>query len=78
MKIFRLLLVGVAGFEPAISCSQSRRDNRATLHPAGQVRILPPLLFFFGPATFPPQAGRDNRATLHPGPSAKKTSCGLF
>jgi hypothetical protein len=27
------LLVGVAGFEPAASCSQSRRDNRATLHP---------------------------------------------
>jgi hypothetical protein len=23
----------VAGFEPAASCSQSRRDNRATLHP---------------------------------------------
>ena len=28
-------LVGVAGFEPATSCSQSRRDNRATLHPEG-------------------------------------------
>ena len=27
------ILVGVAGFEPAASCSQSRRDNRATLHP---------------------------------------------
>ena len=25
--------VGVAGFEPATSCSQSRRANRATLHP---------------------------------------------
>ena len=25
--------VGVAGFEPATSCSQSRRDNRATLYP---------------------------------------------
>ena len=24
----------MAGFEPAASCSQSRRDNRATLHPA--------------------------------------------
>ncbi len=23
----------MAGFEPATSCSQSRRDNRATLHP---------------------------------------------
>jgi hypothetical protein len=29
------LFVGVAGFEPATSCSQSRRDNRATLHPEG-------------------------------------------
>src|SRR5690606_338479 len=28
-----ILVVGVAGFEPAASCSQSRRDNRATLHP---------------------------------------------
>ena len=27
------IFVGVAGFEPAASCSQSRRDNRATLHP---------------------------------------------
>ena len=27
------VFVGVAGFEPATSCSQSRRDNRATLHP---------------------------------------------
>ena len=29
----RLYFVGVAGFEPATSCSQSRRDNRATLYP---------------------------------------------
>ncbi len=28
-----LFLVGVAGFEPATSASQTRRDNRATLHP---------------------------------------------
>ena len=27
------VFVGVAGFEPATSCSQSRRDDRATLHP---------------------------------------------
>ncbi len=32
-RTFQLLFVGVAGFEPATSCSQSRRDNRATLHP---------------------------------------------
>jgi hypothetical protein len=30
---FVRFFVGVAGFEPAASCSQSRRDNRATLHP---------------------------------------------
>ena len=29
----RDLNVGVAGFEPATSASQTRRDNRATLHP---------------------------------------------
>ncbi len=28
-----LFEVGMAGFEPATSCSQSRRDNRTTLHP---------------------------------------------
>ena len=28
-----MVLVGVAGFEPATSASQTRRDNRATLHP---------------------------------------------
>jgi hypothetical protein len=28
-----LMFVGVARFELATSCSQSRRDNRATLHP---------------------------------------------
>ena len=34
-KLFKK--VGVAGFEPAASCSQSRRDNRATLHPEGKI-----------------------------------------
>ena len=33
MMSFDTIFVGVAGFEPAASCSQSRRDNRATLHP---------------------------------------------
>ncbi len=28
-----VISVGVAGFEPATSCSQSRRANRTTLHP---------------------------------------------
>ena len=32
-QIYEKTFVGVAGFEPAASCSQSRRDNRATLHP---------------------------------------------
>ncbi len=31
---FFFFRVGVAGFEPATFCSQSRRANRATLHPA--------------------------------------------
>ncbi len=35
----QLFFVGVAGFEPAASCSQSRRDNRATLHPEFSVQI---------------------------------------
>ncbi len=29
----RSYLVGMAGFEPAASCSQSRRANQAALHP---------------------------------------------
>jgi hypothetical protein len=32
--------VGVAGFEPAASCSQSRRDNRATLHPVSGCKYI--------------------------------------
>ena len=39
-KIVWLLLVGVAGFEPAASCSQSRRDNRATLHPVNSKAVF--------------------------------------
>lgn len=34
-----MLKVGVAGFEPATSCSQSRRDNRATLHPESVMKF---------------------------------------
>jgi hypothetical protein len=32
-----LYSVGVAGFEPATSSSQTRRDDRATLHPVALV-----------------------------------------
>jgi hypothetical protein len=35
-----VIFVGVAGFEPAASCSQSRRDNRATLHPEAGAKII--------------------------------------
>ena len=41
----RILVVGVAGFEPAASCSQSRRDNRATLHP--EKKFLKKRMFLF-------------------------------
>ncbi len=30
---YDMTFVGVAGFEPAASTSQTWRDNRATLHP---------------------------------------------
>jgi hypothetical protein len=33
------LFVGVAGFEPATSWSQTRRDDRATLHPECGISI---------------------------------------
>jgi hypothetical protein len=32
--------VGVAGFEPATSASQTRRDNRATLHPENGYHLI--------------------------------------
>ena len=38
--------VGVAGFEPATSWSQTRRDNRATLHPAAESKGFEPLVPF--------------------------------
>ena len=34
-------LVGMAGFEPAASCSQSRRANQAAPHPVEPIRSLP-------------------------------------
>ena len=33
-------MVGVAGFEPAASCSQSRRANQTALHPERRVNVL--------------------------------------
>ena len=32
--------VGVAGFEPATSCSQSRHSNQAELHPEGSRSVV--------------------------------------
>src|SRR6266545_719666 len=32
--------VGVAGFEPATSCSQSKHSNQAELHPAGARSVV--------------------------------------
>ena len=43
----RLYFVGVAGFEPAASCSQSRRDNRATLHPETNDFVVKSQIFKF-------------------------------
>src|SRR5690606_39260532 len=65
--------VGVARFELATSCSQSRRDNRATLHPERVIFIYFNFLFL-PPSRLPLSllrpsrllSGRDNRATLHP------------
>jgi hypothetical protein len=37
----KLRLVGMAGFEPAASCSQSRRANQAAPHPVEPIRSLP-------------------------------------
>ena len=42
-----LFFVGVAGFEPATSASQTRRDNRATLHPEMVIYISFCASFFY-------------------------------
>ena len=39
--------VGVAGFEPATSSSQTRRDNRATLHPEALLGERKDMYFLF-------------------------------
>ncbi len=57
-EAFQKMCVGVAGFEPATSCSQSRRDDRATLHPETK--------FVFRKRPSRLRAGRDDRATLDP------------
>ena len=38
-------IVGVAGFEPATSASQTRRDNRATLHPENDCKYRVIIIF---------------------------------
>src|SRR5215469_14021131 len=54
-------LVGMAGFEPAASCSQSRRANQAAPHPAGPIRSLPPRRLC------PPPRRRASRLAAGPG-----------
>ena len=39
--------VGIGGFEPPTSCSQSRRDNRTTLYPGGRMDLKFPNFKFF-------------------------------
>ena len=52
-------LVGMAGFEPAASCSQSRRANQAAPHPVEPNRSLPS--HWPGPAAPPCLTGRAPR-----------------
>ena len=35
VSVLSFHMVGMAGFEPAVFCSQSRRGNQAALHPDG-------------------------------------------
>ena len=64
-------LVGMAGFEPAASCSQSRRANQAAPHPARPIRSLPSRALSAAPrsASWPPAAPL-------PGPSWGRSSGG--
>ena len=39
MKVNLYYFVGVAGFEPATPCSQSRYTNRTVLYPVSKLRV---------------------------------------
>src|SRR5262245_64899491 len=61
--------VGVAGFEPATSCSQSRHSNQAELHPEGSRSVVGEVrgmgkLIRAGTQELPSVGGRGRRDVL--------------
>ena|SRR5215475_383909 len=73
-------LVGMAGFEPATSCSQSRRANQAAPHPADRSVAYRPTGYRLSVATAPSDGAylRDVYLAVGPSPAvAVLRSCAL-
>src|SRR5262249_59805330 len=73
-------LVGMAGFEPAASCSQSRRANQAAPHPADRSVAYRPTGYRLSVATAPSDGAylRDVYLAVGPSPAvAVLRSCAL-
>src|SRR5215813_7529386 len=73
-------LVGMAGFEPAASCSQSRRANQAAPHPADRSVAYRPTGYRLSVATAPSDGAylRDVYLPVGPSPAvAVLRSCAL-
>ena len=77
--------LGVTGFEPAASWSQTRRSSQAELHPGKDLLQLSNISYCifdayhstgFEPAAFPP--GRSSQAELHPGEENLKSQISDF
>ena len=66
-KVIQLSSVQVAGFEPAFSCSQSRRDGQSSLHPGDVVLATLHEINEDVKSSSPPDLSR----TLHPSYPAK-------
>src|SRR5262249_32029316 len=62
-------LVGMAGFEPAASCSQSRRANQAAPHPADRSVAYRPTGYRLSVATAPSDGAYLRDVYLPVGPS---------
>ena len=71
-------LVGMAGFEPAASCSQSRRANQAAPHPADRSVAYRPACYCPGRSLWPWSARRPRASSPVAGRavSALGNSCG--
>ena len=69
-------LVGMAGFEPAASCSQSRRANQAAPHPADRSVAYRPACYCPGRPPWPWSARSPRVSRCRPWCFGARQSCG--